>query len=279
MVTTAMKVLKILMVDPEFFDVVYSINPHMTGNIGNVDRTLARKQWGELKQAYEKIGLSVAVLPGAPGLPDMVFAANQTFPFVDPRGKKKVILSQMHAAERKKEVALFAAWFQQQGYQTISLKTDTLFEGMGDLLWHVGHQKLWGGYGFRTDARVYEEIGNHIGLPVLRLELIDPRFYHLDTCLAPITNECALYFPKAFTGAGQKLLQQHFSDLIEVTECEARQGFACNGHCPDGKHFLLQKGSSVVCEELRKRGMIPVELETSEFLKSGGSVFCLKMML
>ena len=159
------------------------------------------------------------------------------------------------------------------------MKTESPFEGMGDLLWHPDYKKLWGGYGFRTDARVYQEIEKQIGLPILHLQLIDSRFYHLDTCLAPITPKTALYFPEAFTKEGRALLQRHFADLIPVSEEEAAKGFACNGHAPDGKHFLLQKGNSVVCGDLQKRGIVPVELETSEFLKSGGSVFCLKMML
>ena len=83
------------MVDPEYFDVVYVINPHMKDQVGKVDHKKARVQWKALRTVYEKLGFPVEVLPGVPGLPDMVFAANQSFPFVTSEGKKKVILSRV----------------------------------------------------------------------------------------------------------------------------------------------------------------------------------------
>ncbi len=75
---------KVLMVNPEHFDVVYAINAHMTtadGKLNKVDRQLAQAQWREIKATYEKLGCTVEVLPGLPNLPDMVFCANQSFPF------------------------------------------------------------------------------------------------------------------------------------------------------------------------------------------------------
>ena len=150
---------------------------------------------------------------------------------------------------------------------------------MGDLLWHPGKCQCWGGYGFRTDRSVYKEIARITEIPVLELELKDPEFYHLDTCLAPVSEACAVYYPNAFTVESRRLLEKHFSDLIEADETEARQRFVCNGHSPDGKHFIVQSGSKKVCGELKKRGIVPVEVDTSEFLKSGGSVFCMKMMI
>ena len=270
---------RVLMVDPEYFDVAYAINPHMEGQIGKVDRKKARTQWEALKGAYEKIGLNVVVLPAVKGLPDMVFAANQSFPFLGPRGEKNVFLSQMATKEREPEVAYFEQWYRKEGYAVHVLQTSAPFEGMGDLVWHPDQKMLWGGFGFRTDAQVYEEIGQTGEVPVQGLKLVNPDFYHLDTCLAPLRDGVALYYPKAFDASGLKLLKTHFNDLIEVPKNEALQGFACNGHCPDGRHVLLQKGSAVTCRSLRARGFEPVELETSEFLKSGGSVFCLKMMV
>lgn len=267
------------MVDPEFFDVTYVINPHMSGQQGKVDRRKARQQWEALKAAYESIGCPVIVLPAQPKLVDMVFAANQSFPFVDAQRNKKVILSRMATQERAPEVAHFADWYRHQGYTLLTLKSDGAFEGMGDLLWHPDKNILWGGFGFRTDPKVYEEIAALVETPVQLLELIDPEFYHLDTCFSPITSEIALYYPPAFTVEGQKLLKTFFKDLIEVPKQEALVGFACNGDSPDGKHYLLQKGSPVTMRELSARGFQPVELETSEFLKSGGSVFCLKMKI
>ena len=44
------------------------------------------------------------------------------------------------------------------------------------------------GFGFRTDRRAHHEIAELIGMPLISLELVDPRFYHLDTALAVSTT-------------------------------------------------------------------------------------------
>ena len=41
------------------------------------------------------------------------------------------------------------------------------------------------------------------GLAVVSLELVDPRFYHLDTALAVLDDETVAYYPGAFSAASQ----------------------------------------------------------------------------
>lgn len=271
---------RVLMTSPDHFRVEYVINPHMAGHIGDVDPDRARRQWEALKDTYERLGMEVAVLAGAPGLPDMVFCANQTLPYQTPGGELGVILSRMHAAQRKPEVEHYDRFFGSVGYEVQHLDPDLPgdFEGMGDAIWHPGRYLLWGGYGYRTDRRVYERFAEKLGFPVVALELTDPDFYHLDTCLCPIDEETALYYPGAFTDEGIAAIKAHFRRTIEAPEDDARERFACNAHSPDGRHVLIQAGSETTNELLRAGGYEPVELDTSEFLKSGGSVFCMKLM-
>jgi len=70
------------------------------------------------------------------------------------------------------------------------------FEGAGDCLFLGKH--LVGGYGFRTDVRVYQEINKYLNNQIKTVHLTDPRFYHLDTCFCPLENMDYLIFPKAF---------------------------------------------------------------------------------
>ena len=268
---------RVLMTTPAHFDVEYVINPHMAGHVGAVDRVEARAQWEALRDTYTGLGLDVAVLDGAPGQPDMVFCANQTLPYL--RGDRPgVVLSRMHAAERKGEVAHYAQFFEAEGYETTPLAgVTTDFEGMGDALWHVGRRLLWGGHGFRTGLDAYRALSEALAVPVVALHLADPDFYHLDTCLSLLDERTALYFPGAFDADGLGLLRALFDRLIEAPEDEARRLFACNAHCPDGRNVLVQRGCDVTAERLRDAGFEPLELETGEFLKSGGSVFCMKL--
>ena len=271
---------RVLLTTPDHFEVAYVINPHMAGNVGDVDRTRARRQWDALRDAYERLGVAVSVLDGLEGLPDMVFCANQTLPYLTPGGELGTVMSRMHAPQRKPEVEHYRRFFHDLGYETHMLDADLPgdFEGMGDAIWHPGRYLLWGGYGYRTDRQVYDRMTRALGFPVLALSLTDPDFYHLDTCFCPLDEETVLLFPGAFDEEGTATIREHFPRIIEAPEDEARSLFACNAHCPDGEHVLIQAGCNRTNDLLRAGGYTVVELETDEFLKSGGSVFCMKLM-
>ena len=272
---------RVLMTTPEHFAIKYVINAHMSGNIGTVDKAQAFEDWVEVKNAYVHCGVDVETLAGVAGLPDMVFCANQTLPYLSEDGKHKgVVLSKMFAPQRAPEVQHFRRHFEERGYQIMDdLASSTIeFEGMGDALWHSGKRLLWGGYGFRTDHRVYDLISEKLNVPILLLNLEDPEFYHLDTCMCILDDQTVLIFPNAFTSDGLALIRHFFSVVIEAPEIEARTLFACNAHCPDRKHVLIQKGCEGTNAALRNHGFEVIELSTDEFLKSGGSVFCMKLM-
>lgn len=272
---------RVVLTTPAHFDVTYVINPHMEGHVGTVRSDVAWQQWKALRAAYTALDFDVHVLDGVPDLPDMVFCANQTLPYCDPdTGEPGVVLSRMHAPERRNEVPHYRSFFDARGYAVHTLPDDVpgSFEGMGDALWHPGHAALWGGYGFRTDIEAYEALHELLGVPVYALHLDDPDFYHLDTCLSMLDAGTALYYPEAFDDPGRALLEYGFDTLIPVPEHEARDLFACNAHCPDGTHVLMQEGCDTTASALRDAGFTPVPLDTSEFLKAGGSVFCMKVM-
>jgi len=271
---------RVLMADPAFFDVLYVINPHMAGNIGSVDKGLARRQWEQVRDAYAGIGFPIELIQGVEGLPDLVFMANQSFPGQLPDGRWAAILSYMHAPERRAEVEVVARWYDSRGALTYRLSDPTLpFEGMGDAAWVPGRRAIVGGHGFRTDRRVYDELAERFDVPTLALRLVDPRFYHLDTCLQLVDDQTALFVPGAFDAEGIRLLEKAFPRLVEVPEEEAAHGLACNGHCPDAQHFIVHRGASRTIAAVRKLGLTPIEVDTGEFLKSGGSVYCMKLMV
>jgi len=280
---------RVLMADPQHYAVEYAINPHMQDHVGSVDSTVARAQWSAVRDAYSALGFQVDVLAAAEGLPDLVFTANQSFPTLFPDGRWGAVLSHMGHAQRQPEVALLGAWYREAGGVTvpIDLPVDTpaespaplLFEGMGDALWLPGHRLIVGGHGFRTDARVYERLSSILEVPVVAVRLVDERFYHLDTCLSILDPESALYVPAAFDEEGRALLEAVFPRLVALPLDEAERLFACNGHAPDEGHFLVQSGCAETAALVRGMGLEPIELDTSEFLKSGGSVFCMKAML
>lgn len=272
---------KVLLVKPTYFSVEYVINPHMEGHIGNVDKLQAQNEWEHLRSAYEELGFYVHVEEGKRGYPDMVFCANQSLPNITKEGEKEVIMSVMHSDQRKGEVPFIQKVYEESSYEIVHLDQTKFkdFEGMGDALWHFKKRLIWGGYGYRSSKEVYDVISETFNTPVIALELTNPKFYHLDTCLCILNTDTALIYPEAFTKEGQELIRSIFTNVIEASKYEAEKLFACNATSPDGKNVFVQQGCIDVNQKLKDAGFKVHEFSTYEFLKSGGSVFCMKMML
>lgn len=270
---------RVLFTTPDYFDVQYVINPHMAGNEGSIDREAAYRQWDHIQKVYRSLELAVDVLEGRPGLPDMVFCANQTLPCRRPDGTLAIVPSRMHAAQRAREVGHYQRFFESRGYRTVPLPEHVPdFEGMGDALWHTGRYLLWGGFGFRSSLDAYLHLADVLDLGIIALRLEDPDFYHLDTCLSVVNETTAIVFPGAFSDSGLELIHALFPTVIEAPETEARSLFACNAHSPDGQNVVIQTGCDRTVRLLEEAGLTPVEVDTGEFLKAGGSVFCMKQM-
>jgi N-dimethylarginine dimethylaminohydrolase len=271
----------VLMVRPLHYSVDYVINPHMSDNVGQVDKIEANNEWDLVRSLFDQIGINIHVIEDQEGLPDMVFCANQSLPFIDEDGKRHAFMSIMHADQRKDEVPYFEQWYRQHGYEVHYLDDDKIsdFEGCGDAIWHTGKRLLWGGYGYRSSLEAYKTISETYDVPVLALKLVDESFYHLDTCLCVLDEHTALIYPEAFTDEGLKMIDQLFDTVIEASKYEAEKLFACNASCPDGRNVIIQQGCTDVNKNLRDNGFSVHEVSTYQFLKSGGSVFCMKMLL
>ncbi len=272
---------RVLMTKPNGYKVAYAINPHMvdeTGELNRVHEQKALSQWSELKSLFSRLGLEVFEMEGQSSLPDMVFCANQTFPFKKKNGETAFILSEMTSDFRKPEVAHYREWAESLGFECLSLSSNSFFEGMGDALWNYETGEIFGGYGFRTSLEVYDEIEAITGAQVHRINLIDNRFYHLDTCLAILNKSTAFAVKEAFGPSGWDILNEKFKNLIEIPLNEAINHFAGNMTCLFGTDVILQKGTSQTLRALNDLGVKVHEIETSEFMKSGGSVFCMKQL-
>lgn len=270
----------ILMCAPTYFDVLSVKNAFMEGQVGKVDRREALRQWRQLKHGFESKGILVAELEPLAGCEDMVFCANPVFPGVDGKGGRKCVLSRMNHPSRQREVAVVAGWFEGRGYELEhSVSRGAAFEGGGDAVWHLGRGLIWGGYGQRTEPEAYTLLAQIFDVPVITLKLADWRFYHLDTCFCAIDEETALIYPGAFTDEGLALINRLFPRVIQADEEEATVAFACNAAAFLGRYIFIQRGAINVCNSLRRLEYEVVEVETGEFLKSGGSVYCMKSAL
>jgi N-dimethylarginine dimethylaminohydrolase len=269
----------VLMCPPDHFAVVDVKNPFMAGREGTVDADRARAQWEELSAAFRDAGLGVETLDPLPGLEDMVFAANQTFPGLGPKGERICLLSRMRHASRRKEVPAYARWFQAHGYDVRdAVPEGVLFEGCGDAFWHPGRRSIWAGFGFRSDRTAHDVLAETFEAEVFSLRLVDERFYHLDTCLCPLDEKTALLFGGAFDAAGREKIGESFAELLGVDEEEAVGAMACNATAFRSTVVIDRRAARTI-GRLRERGYRVLPVDTGEFMKSGGSVFCLKQFL
>ncbi|QYJ05636.1 hypothetical protein KUV85_08145 [Nocardioides panacisoli] len=256
-----------LMCRPDHFEVSYAINPWMDTSTP-VDRARAIGQWEALRAAYVAHGHTVETLAPEPGLPDMVFAANGGIAI----GERAMAARFVHP-ERQPEGDAYQAWFE-QAHRDVTRSTDDN-EGQGDFL-QVGEIML-AGTGFRTSVAAHREVERFFGVPVVTLELVDPRFYHLDTALAVLDAETVAYYPPAFTPASRTLLRRLFPDAIIATDEDAAV-LGLNA-VSDGHHVFLSAAATGLHDALRVRGFEPVGIELSELLKAGGSVKCCTLEL
>ncbi|GAA3633926.1 arginine deiminase-related protein [Microlunatus ginsengisoli] len=258
-----------LMCPPTYFDVRYEINAWMDASIP-VDTALAISQWEQLVAAYRAAGHRVELLPASPDLPDEVFAANGAT-MVDGR----VLIARFANVERAAESGVHAAWHAThhgEGADGLIVQPGCVNEAEGDFA--VLSDTILAGYGFRTSKAAHRELAAVTGRKVIGLELVDPRFYHLDVALTVLDDESdhIAYYPPAFGAGARRTLERHFPDAIIPTSADA-YAFGLNA-VSDGYHVFLPVGADQLAGELTNAGYQVVPIDLSELRKGGGSVKC-----
>jgi N-dimethylarginine dimethylaminohydrolase len=259
----------ILMCPPDHFGVEYEINPWMHRN-RSPDRDRAARQWRGLRRRLEELGARISCLTPVPGLPDLVFTANTALVYED-----RAVVAHFRHPERQREESLGQQWFSEHGFQVHALASEAFFEGAGDALF-LG-DTLFAGYRIRSEIRGYLEIGELLHCRVIPLELIDARYYHLDTCFCPVDASTAVYYPRAFDRYGRRVLHELIETLVPVRDAEAEH-FACNAVVV-GRTVITNTGCPDLHRQLRARGFATCETPLSEFVLAGGSAKCLNLRL
>ena len=263
----------LLMCVPKLYEVSYVINPWMKDNLGNSSRRRALQQWEDLYEVLSGLTDIHLVEPIA-GSPDMVFTANAGL-----ARDGVVAISSFYHPERQGEEPHFREWFHKAGYAVVDLPRETPFEGEGDALFSADGSILWAGHGTRTLEASHVALRRLWDVEVVSLRLMDPRFYHLDTCFAPLEDGSLLYYPPAFDEESLKKIEAVYTAEIRFAVGEEDAlAFACNA-VNLGKTIVLNCISADLKQELRERGFEVIQVRLDEFLKAGGAAKCLVMKL
>src|SRR6476659_9013485 len=250
------------MTAPTFFAVEYAINPWMDTSTA-VDTHVAMNQWEALRQTYKELGHTVELVEPVAGLPDMVYAANGGLVV-----NGNAVVARFAYPQRAGESAAYAEWMTRHGFDPA--ETRHVNEGQGDLL--VVGAIVLAGYGFRTERQAHAEIAAHVGMPVVSLELVDPRFYHLDTALAVLDDSTIAYYPPAFSAEARRRIRTAFPDAIEVASTDA-YALGLNA-VSDGRNVVHPAAATGFAGQLSDAGFVPIGVDLSELLKGGGSIKC-----
>ncbi|WP_100835552.1 dimethylargininase [Kitasatospora fiedleri] len=256
-----------LMCRPAHFTVDYSINPWMDP-AKPTDTGTALAQWDQLHALFRRLGHTVELIEPLPGLPDMVFAANGATTL-----DGRVLGARFRHPERAAEGPAYADWFRERGWRVKD--AERINEGEGDLL--VAGERVLAGTGFRTETAAHAEAREFLGREVVTLRLVDPRYYHLDTALAVLSDTEIMYHPPAFDAASRAVLERLYPDALLADADDARV-FGLNA-VSDGAHVVLPEAAVGLAERLRERGFTPIGVDLTELLRAGGAVKCCTLEL
>lgn len=163
----------------------------------------------------------------------MVFTANGAT-VVDGR----VLGARFAHPQRTEEEAAHLDWFRDNGYTEVRVP-DHVNEAEGDFA--VTSSWILAGRGFRSTPLSHLEAQEFFGRPVIGLELVDPRYYHLDTalCVLDAEGDEVMHHPGAFSPGSQEVLSRLYPDALLATEEDAAT-LGLNA-VSDGYHVLLPR--------------------------------------
>ncbi|MEK7571338.1 MAG: arginine deiminase-related protein [Patescibacteria group bacterium] len=231
----------------------------------------ALKQWENLVQVYKDLGITVEIINQVKGLPDMVFSTDQSLIFGN-----NVLLSRFRYKERQGETPFYAEWYKNHGFEIVQLPQELYFEGNGTM--HFWNDKLFVAIGYRTDVPVCRYLQKLFpDIEVVQLHTRAPAFYHFDIGFFPLDDQTIFFSPDAYIPESQKLLKNIVPNFIPLTRKET-EGFSANS-IVTGKTVVRQKGNPTFGNKLAALGYESIEVDLSEFKKSGGGINCLTNIL
>lgn len=274
---------KLLMVDPSHFEVSYVINPWMKPGAWHEDPAGHLRQAqacsAALHTALVEAGSEVVMMPGAPGLPDMVFPANAAVVL-----DRRAIVARFACDERRGEEALFVKEFrslQARGLiDLVAQYPEGVFqEGAGDCIWDDTRQQFWAGYGQRSAKASLKVTEDFFNVPVVPLELVSPRFYHLDTCFLVLSGGEILYYPPAFSAEGRAVIAglAGKDNVLEASDEDAA-AFSVNA-VNFGHEIVMARPPQLLTDRLEERGYRVTPVDLDPFILSGGGAYCMTLRL
>jgi N-dimethylarginine dimethylaminohydrolase len=256
-----------------------------------VDRSKAMCQFAQL---YDRMSSDAFVFllptPARCTLQDLVFTANLGIVLEHIPERNIVVLSNYTSEPRVGETDVGRRFFRAMGYTTYV--APYRFEGEAELK-HLHDNVYVGGYGIRSDRKVYEWMEAEFDMQVIKVEEVDEYLYHLDCSIFPITSDDTLVCTGLFDRAEISRIEKA-TNIIDVSVDVCYSGI-CNSvrhhnSILNSSHIHgLRAGSEDYFEELKKNreledvavklGLEINYFNLSEYHKGGALLSCMVMHL
>jgi N-dimethylarginine dimethylaminohydrolase len=274
---------RILMCAPEHFAVTYTINPWMDPTQWAQEAQslgmAARRQWTRLRKTLKSLGATIELVPPAEGLPDLVFTANAAVVM-----DGIALVANFRHPERQPESAQYERSFRDLWARGIiravrTMPDNILLEGAGDCVWDSARQMFWTGYGPRSDRDAARVVSETFGLKAQPLELVNPRFYHMDTALAPLARGEVMYVPSAFSEDGLREIHARVAPEQRIELSDKDAAVFCANAVKIGDDIVMSSCSTTLRRRLEADGYRVHPTGLGAYHRSGGSAFCLTLRL
>jgi len=250
-----------------------------------VDYQLAYRQWMDLYQQIAGEAL-VYVLPSERDFQDLVYVANIGMVLCH-KPKPVAVVANFKSPPRKGEDKIGEKLFKMMGYDVRRPPADITWEGEADTK-HVRDNIYVGGYGIRTDPKVYDWFEQEFDMKVIRVKMTDQKLYHFDCNFFPLTAESAMACTALLEPEEKKAIEK-VCEIIPVSVKLAHAaitnsirlgafvicGSTLSGLTPSHEDWDDECAKVAFLERvLPKYGMEPIMVNMSEFEKSGAAVSC-----
>lgn len=258
-----------------------------------VDKAKVARQHKALVKAlkdtlHNKEAMADWLLPRATTkLPDIVFVANGGLSL--PRIQHPLILlPSMKFLQRQAELPFLKEMYGALGLPTVEWPkgSTAVFEGQAELKWFFGGNLAVCGPGFRSSRasfKILDDIFEYVygihGLDPPRLlitPLISDDYYHLDVAMLEVDDSTCIVHRKSMSPASVAKMR---ASGLTVHVIDTKDTFCLNAVISNGTlitHRLTEEGLAAKLKNLSGCQRL-VEVDTSEFEKSGGSVRCMTL--
>jgi N-dimethylarginine dimethylaminohydrolase len=252
-----------------------------------VNHKKVRAQHKALLKALRSTGAPVAeyrLVKHKVPLPDLVFVANGGI-FLPRLQVPLVLLPSMKFPQRQAELPYLVEMYKELGISAIPFPTKDVFEGQAELKWFFGGNLAVCGPGHRSTVQSFKVLdkffdyiyGLH-GLDPPRLlitPLISADYYHLDVAMLEVNDTTCIVHKRSMTSTSIKELRDAG---LTVHVIDTKDSFCLNAVISNGvlvTHKLMP-GLGATLKRLTGCHRL-LEVDTSEFEQSGGSVRCMTL--